>query len=91
MRRQITNECLITELRECIKIDHELHMKLFFTRFSVSLLQWFRYGNNYKIKKESTPVSFLTILNNQGETFSSIFQELLQIQLRKNQVFQESM
>ena len=35
LRRQITNELRIPKVSECIRIDHELHVKLFFTESPV--------------------------------------------------------
>ena len=40
-RRQITIELLITEVRECIRVDDELHVMFIFTTFSAPLPQWF--------------------------------------------------
>ena len=41
LRRQITSKLYIPEVRGCIRIDHKQHVKLFFTRFSRRLPQWF--------------------------------------------------
>ena len=49
--RQITNKHHIPEVTESNKIDHELHVKLFSTRFSGPIPQWFCYGHNCKLKK----------------------------------------
>ena len=84
LRRQITNELHIPEVRpECIRTDHELHVKLIFTRFSGLFPQRFLFRYNCKLTKKSKPENFLPYLN-QGEKFSCIFEELLQRQFRKN-------
>ena len=44
LRRQITKELHIPKVSECIRITHELYVKLFLTRSPVPLPQWFRYG-----------------------------------------------
>ena len=77
-RKQITSELHVPEVRECIRIDLELLVKLFFTRSSGSLPQWFRYGHNCKLTKKSTPENFLPFLSNQGENFF-ISEELLYV------------
>ena len=71
LRRQIANELHIPKVSECIRIDHKLHVKLFFAGSSVPLTQWFRYGYNCYLTKKSMLGTFPSYLNSQGESFSS--------------------
>ena len=40
----INQPILLPEVTECIRIDKELHVKLFFKVSPVPLPQWFRHG-----------------------------------------------
>ena len=85
--RQVTNELHIPEVKECIRIDNELHVKLFYRGSPVPLPQWFRYGHNCKLTKKSMLENFPPYLNIQGENFSSVFEELSLRQFKKKEVF----
>ena len=155
MRWQIADEFINQNLENAIRIDHKLHVKFFCTGSPEPLLQWFWYGQNFKLTKKAAlenfrssrpemsckkrianfmgkqlcqslffskvagprpatslkkrlrhrwfPVNFrkflrtlflqntfwnfLSYLNNQGENFSSRFEELPPRQFRKNQEF----
>ena len=41
------------EVTECIKIDKELHVKLFFKDCPVPLPQWFRQGTDCRLTKKA--------------------------------------
>lgn len=71
--RQIINKHYITEVIECIRTNHELHVNIFFTSFSGPLQQWFQYGYNCKLEQKTSEIA-LPYLRNQGENVSSIFE-----------------
>ena len=87
LRSQIKNKLHTPEVRECIRIDQELHVKLIVKRFSGPFPQWFSYGNNCKLTKKECFVEFSTIPQQSRRKFFSVFEELSQRQFRNNQVF----
>ena len=59
----VDNEMLVPEVTECIRIDKELHVKLFFKGSPVPLPQWFRHGRDCRLTHKSMLENFLTIAN----------------------------
>ena len=66
------------EVSECIKIDKELHVKLFFNVCLVPLPQWFRQGTDCCLTRKSMLENFPVYLRTCADNYSSIF-ELLRV------------
>ena len=66
------------EVTECIKIDKELHVKLFFKGCPVLLPQWFRQGTDCRLTRKSMLENFPVYLRTYTDNHSYIFEELLQ-------------
>ena len=47
------NELSVPEVQECIRIDDDLHVKLFYKGSPVPLPEWFRKGRDCKITRKS--------------------------------------
>ena len=71
------------EVTECIKIDKELHVKLFFKGCPVLLPQWFRQGTDCRLTRKSMLENFPVYLRTYADNHSSIFEELLQYRFTK--------
>ena len=74
---------LLPEVTECIRIDKELHVKLFLKGSPVPLPQWFRHGWDYCLTHKSMSEDFPAYLPLQTENFDSIFEELLEYKFKK--------
>ena len=75
------------EVTECIKIDKELHVKLFFKGYPVPLLQWFRQGTDFRLARKSMLQNFPVYLRTCADNHSSIFEELLQYSFTKKPIY----
>ena len=78
---ELNDDCL-PEVKEYIKIDKDLNVKLFLKGFPVSLPHWFRYGNSCKLSKKIMLENFLSYLKGQAKTLCFL-DELKKLQFQK--------
>ena len=76
-----------SEVTECIKIDEELHVKLFFKGCPVPLPQWFRQGSDCFLTRKSMLENFPVYLRIYADNHSSVFEELLQYRFTKKPIY----
>ena len=81
------NELSAPEVKECIRVDDELHVKLFYKGSPVPLPEWFRKGRDCKLTRKSMLQNLPNYVRIEGEQTSSIFEELKQIQFQKKPRF----
>ena len=74
------------EVTECIKIDKELHLKLFFKGCPVPLPQWFCQGTDCHLTRKSMLENLPVYLRTYADNNSSIFEELLQYRFTKKTI-----
>ena len=84
------NELSIPEVTECIRIDQELHVKLFFKGAPVPLPQWFRQGRDCRLIRKSMLENFPVYLQSHNEKFCTVFDELREYKLRQRPVYSAS-
>ena len=77
------NNLSVPEVTECIRIDNDLHVKLFYKGSPVPLPEWFRKGRDCKLSRKSMLQNLPNYVKLEGEQTSSIFEELKQIQFQK--------
>ena len=75
---------------ECIRIDDDLHVKLFYKGSPVPLPEWFRKGRDCKLTRKSMLQNLPNYVRIEEEQTSSIFEELKQIQFQKKPRFSSS-
>ena len=75
------------EVTECIKIDKELHLKLFFKGYPVPLPQWFCQGTDCCLTRKIMLENFPVYLRTYADNHSSIFEELLQYRFTKKPIY----
>lgn len=81
------NELKIPQVAECIRIDENLHVKLFYKNIPVSLPAWLRVTHQCKLKRRSMLENIPAHFNIKVEKLSSILNELNDHQIKKNQVY----
>ena len=86
----VNNEMLLPEVTECIRIDKELHVKLFFKGSPVLLPQWFRHGRDCCLTHKSMLENFPAYLLSLTENFDSIFEEFCEYKFKKRPVYYAS-
>ena len=87
-RMQVT-ELGALEINECIRVDRDLHVKLFYKGSPLPLPTWFRHGTNCRLATKSALNNFPNYIKNEGERSSSVFEELSQLRF-KNRPFYSS-
>ena len=78
---------LLPEVTECIRIDKELHVKLFFKGSPVPLPEWFQHGRDCRLTHKSMLENFPASLLSQTEKFNSTFEELREYKFKKRPVY----
>ena len=73
------NELSVPEVTGCIRVDRDLHVKLFFKGSPLPLPQWFRYGRDCRLTRKSMLENFPTYIKSEGVQCSSLFEELRQL------------
>lgn len=86
----IYNEMSVPEVSECILVDTELHVKLFYKGSPVPLPQWFRYGRDCRLTHKSMLENFPAYLLSQTEKYDTVFEELREYKLKKRPVYSAS-
>ena len=75
------------EVTKCIKINKELHVKLFFKDCPVPLPQWFCQCTDCRLTRKSMLEKFLVHVRTYADDLSSIFEELLQYRFTKKTIY----
>ena len=75
------------EVTKCIKVDTELHVKLFFKGCPVPLPQWFRQGTDCCLTRKSMLENFPVYLRTYTDNDSSIFEKLFQYRFTKKPIY----
>ena len=83
----LKNELSIPEVSECIRIDKDLHVKLFYKGSPLPLPQWFRHGRDCKLTNKTMLENLPSYIRTECEQFSSIFDELQQIKFKKKPIY----
>ena len=78
---------LIPEVKGCIQVNSELHVKLFYKGCSVPLPQWFRQGQDCRLLRKSMLENFPIYLESYIENISPIFDELQKQMFTKKPVY----
>lgn len=77
----------IPVVTECIRVDDQLHVQLFYKSLPLPLPQWFRYGRNCKLTHKSMLENFSTYIRTEGEDNASIFDELRELKFQKRPIY----
>ena len=82
-----TNALSVPEVTSCIRVDNDLHVKLFYKGAPVPLPEWFRKGRDCKLTRRSMLQNLPNYIELEGEQTSSIFEELRKLQHQKKPKF----
>ena len=77
----------VPEVIDCIRVDKNLDVKLFYKGSPLPLPQWFRHGHNCCLSRKSMIENFPVYFQSQAETCSSLFYELREYKLQKRPVY----
>ena len=68
-----TDGLFIPEVTICIRIDDDLHVKLFYRGSPIPLPEWFRKGRECKFSRKSMLQNLVSYVKVEGEQTSEIF------------------
>ena len=82
-----TSELSVPEVHACVRVDNDLHVKLFYKGSPIPLPEWFRKGRNCRFERRSMLQNLLNYVKLEGEQTSHIFDELQQLRFQKKPRF----
>ena len=81
------DELSIPQVTSCIRIDNDLHVKLFYRGAPLPLPEWFRQGRDCKLTRKGMLQNLPCYIELEGEQTSSVFEELRKLQHQKKPKF----
>ena len=82
-----TSELSVPEVHSCLRVDSDLHVKLFYKGSPIPLPEWFRKGRDCRFTRRSMLQNLISYVKLEGEQTSHIFDELLQLRFQKKPRF----
>ena len=79
-----TNVLNVPEVTDCVRVDRDLHVKLFYKGSPLPLPQWFRHGRDCRLTRKSMMQNFPNYIKLEGEQTFSILEEL---KFKKKRIF----
>ena len=76
----------VTEVTDCMRVDRELHVKLFYKGSPLPLPQWFHHGGDCHLTRKSMMQNFPNYIKSEGEQTFNILEELKELKF-KNKIF----
>ena len=73
----------VTEVTDCVRVDRDLNIKLFYKGSPLPLLQWFHHGRDCHLTKNSMMQNFLNYIKLEGEQTFNIAEELKELKFKK--------
>ena len=67
-----TNDLSIPQVTECIRVDNNLHVKLFYKGSPIPHPQWFRHDRNCKLTSKGMLENFPSYIRAEREKLSGI-------------------
>ena len=85
-----TNVLNVPEVTECVRVDRDLHVKLFYKGSPLPLPQWFRQGKNCCLTRKSMMQNFPNYIRLEVEQTFNILEELKELKFKKKIIFSSS-
>ena len=70
-----------------MRVDRDLHVKLFYKGSPLPLLQWFRHGKDCRLTRKSMMQNFPNYIKLVGEQTFNILEELKELKFKKKRIF----
>ena len=77
----------VPEVTDCVRVDRDLHVKLFYKGSPLPLPQWFRHGKNCCLTRKSMMQNFPNYIRLEVEQTFSILEELKELKFKKKRIF----
>ena len=86
--KTVLSELSLPEVTECIRVDSNLHVKLFYKGSPISLPEWFRKGSKCILNSKDILQNFPAYIKQEAEKLGGgILEELVNIQFKKCPVY----
>ena len=82
-----TNVLNVPEVTDCVRVDRDLHVKLFYKGSPLPLPQWFRHGRDCRLTRKSMMQNLPNYIRLEGEQTFSILEELKELKFKKKRIF----
>ena len=73
----------VTEVPDCVRVDQDHNVKLFYKGSPLPLPQWFHHRRDCDLSKKSMMQNFLKYIRLEGQQTFSILEELKQLKFKK--------
>ena len=77
----------VSEVTDCVRVNRDLHVKLFYKGSPLPLPQWFRHGRDCRLTRESMMQNFPNYIKLEGEQTFNILEELKELKFKKKRIF----
>ena len=81
------NDSGVPEITNCIRVDDDLRVKLFFKGSPIPLPTWFRKGRDTKLTSRSMFQNFSSYIAKETESQSDILEELQKFKFQKSPIY----
>ena len=78
-----TNVLNVPEVTDCVRVDRDLHVKLFYKVSPLPLPQWFCHGSDCRFTRKSMMQNFPSYIKLEGEQTYNILEELKELKFKK--------
>ena len=75
----------VTEVTDCVRLDRDLNVKLFFKGSPLPLPQWFHHERDCQLTEKSMMQNFLNYIRLEGEQTFNILEELKELKSKKKE------
>ena len=73
----------VTEVPDCVRVNRDHNVKLFYKGSPLPLPQWFHHGRDCHLTKKSMMQNFLNYIRLEGEQTFNILEELKELKFKK--------
>ena len=77
----------IPEVTDCVRLDQDLHVKLFYKGSPLPLPQWFCHGRDCRLTRKNMMQNFPNCIKLEGEQTLNILEEFKELKFKKKRIF----
>ena len=83
----VKNELSVPEVTDCIRIDSDLHVKLFYKGSPIPLPEWFRKGSKCLLATKDILQNFPAYIRQEQEQLGDVLEELRELRFKKRPIY----
>ena len=82
-----TNDLNVPEVTDCVRVDRDLHAKLFYKSSPLPLPQRFRHGRDCRLTRNDMMQNFQSYIKSEGEQTFNVLEELKELKFKRKRIF----